>query len=103
MIEIKNQCNGTSQILPEKTSAILELNGDDDMSCDGGNVAPKTIQVVPRVNLFVELWTHKRMGTKKSKNESQPVFRYAPLIRLKQDADIVSMSGTKRETKMLFK
>eukprot|EP00531_Pseudo-nitzschia_arenysensis_P002044 CAMPEP_0116129074 /NCGR_PEP_ID=MMETSP0329-20121206/7737_1 /TAXON_ID=697910 /ORGANISM="Pseudo-nitzschia arenysensis, Strain B593" /LENGTH=537 /DNA_ID=CAMNT_0003623331 /DNA_START=87 /DNA_END=1700 /DNA_ORIENTATION=- len=103
LIDDKKEYDGTNEILPKTISPILEVNDDDDyMCCDGGNNRPSwTISDdplgVPCQSSwwncgYTEEWVRRKV---KKKAKHRRILKYAPLIRLKQGTDIVSLPGTK--------
>jgi len=98
--------DGNSDFLPKNFSDILDLDGDYDMCCDGGSDRPSWNTEDDPSHAACHSWWWNCGYTKELQPQetSEEVKRkrildFAPLIRMKQGIDIVSIPGTKYRRK----
>jgi len=104
--------NGIQNFLPArgKFTDILDLDGDEDMCCDGGKNRPRwNIKVIrkdaPTASACADWWWNcgywndwVKLGLSDEVRHGQ-ILMYAPFIRLTQGTDIIAFSGTEHERK----
>jgi hypothetical protein len=93
-----------------KFTDILDLDGDEDMCCDGGNNRPSWGKKVVRKNAptdkkcpdwwwncgYFEGWQNLGLS---DEVKHRRILKYTPFIRLTQGTDIIAISGTEHERK----
>ena len=104
--------NGNQHFLPAqgKFTDILDLDGDEDMCCDGGNKRPHwTMKIIrkdaPTASKCADWWWNcgfwrdwVELGLSDEVRHGR-LLMYAPFIHLTQGTDIIAFSGTEHERK----